>query len=133
MKYLLNTNIIIYYLKGMFPKISEYLRHTPPDDILIPSVAVAELEFGAKNSIDYDANIIKIKRFLKPFSVVPFDASCAPYYGEIRYRLKKSGKPIGANDMLIAATALSNRATLVTHNTDEFCRVEGLKICDWTI
>lgn len=132
MTYMFDTNIIIYCLKNSFPKIMEHLRHTSPNNILIPSIVVAELEFGSKNSVNYESNILKINSFLEPFSIVPFDSSCATYYGEIRHSLKMCGKPIGANDMLIAATALSHKSTLITNNTREFSRIEGLKICDWT-
>ncbi len=62
---------------------------------------------------------------------MPFDDAAAERYGEIRARLQRAGRMIGANDLLIAATALANGLTLITHNTDEFERVEGLVVEDW--
>ncbi len=62
---------------------------------------------------------------------LPFDDAAAERYGEIRARLHRAGRLIGANDLLIAATALANGLTLITHNTDEFKRIEGLPVEDW--
>ena len=74
----------------------------------------------------------KITRFLLPFEIVPFGEKGAAFYGKIKSALEKKGTPIGPNDLLIAATALANQATLVTANLDEFSRVEGLCLEDWT-
>jgi tRNA(fMet)-specific endonuclease VapC len=72
-----------------------------------------------------------LRRFSEPFSSLPFDDDAAEVYGRIRTQLEKSGKPIGPNDLLIAAIAIAHDATLVTHNTGEFSRVEDLRYEDW--
>ena len=69
--------------------------------------------------------------FLSRFQSLPFDDHCAEVYGRIRSRLAELGTPIGPNDLLIAAIAVAQGITLVTHNTREFGRVEGLIWEDW--
>lgn len=69
--------------------------------------------------------------FFKPFISFPFDDSSAKIYGNIKSLLEKNSTPIGHNDLLIASIALSNNLTLVTHNTREFKRIDGLFIEDW--
>lgn len=72
-----------------------------------------------------------ITSFWEPFTSLPFGDDGAEQYGLIRAELKRQGRPIGANDLLIAATALAYDLTLVTHNTREFSRVPGLRLEDW--
>ncbi|MBP5158312.1 MAG: PIN domain-containing protein [Treponema sp.] len=69
---------------------------------------------------------------MRDFEIVPFSGKEAEAYGLIRQQLSADGTPIGGNDMLIAATALANDATVVTHNVKEFSKVKGLRIEDWT-
>ena len=78
-------------------------------------------------------NMNKVKRFLSKFVIVSFDYEESEIYGQIRTDLERSGKLISFPDMLIAATALSYNATLVTNNTQEFSRIDTLKLSDWTI
>ena len=68
---------------------------------------------------------------IEPFACLPFDGRAADAYGSIRADLEREGRPIGPNDLLIAATALAHSLTLVTHNTSEFNRVPGLSLVDW--
>lgn len=72
-----------------------------------------------------------LRRFFQEFATLPFDEKCEEVYGIIRAQLGLAGTPIGPNDLLIAAIALANDFTIVTHNTDEFGRVKGLRIEDW--
>ena len=76
-------------------------------------------------------NLEKIRGFFNRFISLPFDDTAAEIYGRIRSRLEKVGTPIGPNDLLIAAIAVANQITLITHNTAEFGRIEDLKIEDW--
>ncbi len=76
-------------------------------------------------------SLAKQKKFLDQFDSLPFDDQSAIIYGRIRAQLESQGTPIGPTDLLIAAIALANQATLVTHNTREFIRVVGLQIEDW--
>ena len=133
MMYYLDTNIILYSVKGTFTAIKDHFRKIPMQSIVIPDVVMAEIEYGAQKSQNYDNTIRIYTKFTDNFAKAEFDTKSAKVYGEIRSRLEKSGTPIGANDMLIAAIAMSNGGTLVTHNTREFSRIQGLLVEDWTI
>ena len=133
MRYVLDTNTIIYYIKGRYPALDLKLRHTPAQSVFIPSIVKAEIEFGAVKSRDYRKTIELYNRFFEAFTTVPFDEKMTADYGRIRADLERRGEVIGPNDLIIAATALSMDATLVTRNTSEFRRVDGLLVEDWTI
>lgn len=133
MRYYLDTNIIIYALKNTFPSIKSHFEKIPAQSILIPDIVMAEIEYGAKKTVDYNKTIQHYNQFTDIFLKEPFDYKCAKAYGIIRSTLEKQGTPIGANDMLIAATVLANKGILVTHNTKEFSRINGLLIEDWTL
>jgi tRNA(fMet)-specific endonuclease VapC len=94
-------------------------------------VAVAELHFGAYKSPQPAKNFALRATFLPVFLSLPFDDQAAKVYGQIRADLEAKGTQIGPNDLMIAAIALSNDLTLVTHNMAEFGRVPGLKLVDW--
>ena len=106
------------------------MRHRP-EDICISSITLAELEYGVYNSARPSQNQLALMTFLASIPVIPFDADAAREYGIIRADLKKKETLIGANDLLIAAHAKSLDITLVTNNTREFERVEGLKLENW--
>ena len=133
MRYILDTNTIIYYIKGRYPALDLKLRHTPAQSVFIPSIVKAEIEFGAVKSRDYRKTIELYNRFFEAFTIVPFDEKMTADYGRTRADLERRGEVIGPNDLIIAATALSMEATLVTRNIAEFRRVEGLQVEDWTI
>ncbi|MFM6097775.1 MAG: PIN domain-containing protein, partial [Dolichospermum sp.] len=97
------------------------------------SVVKLELFYGAMRSDNPDQIWAKVKRFLEVFISLPLDDISALNAGKIRAQLANLGTPIGYNDLLIASIALSHDLILVTHNTKEFVRVEGLKIEDWEI
>lgn len=132
MKYFLDTNVCIYFLKGLYPKLRDALpaRHT--DDIKIPSVVKAELLYGVEKSREKAKNDEAVRKFLLPFEVVNFGDKEAEVYAEIRAGLEKKGNVIGPNDLIVAATTRANGGVLVTNNTKEFSRVKTLKIEDWT-
>jgi tRNA(fMet)-specific endonuclease VapC len=131
MKYILDTDICVYILKNRHPGIVEKFRQVKPADIGIPAIVEAELLLGAFKSAKRDETISKVRLLLEPLSKVPFGEIEAQSYAEIRSHLEMKGTPIGPNDYIIAATALANRSILVTHNTKEFSRVEGLVVQDW--
>jgi len=151
MTYLLDTNIVVFMMRGLKvranPNTQQRERHRIAGRILnrvqaqraaghevaLSAITVAELEFGAWNSGDYQAELDATRRAITPFLLLPFDADdCAAHYGTIRHKLESSGKSIGSLDTLIAAHALALGATLVTNDTTEFARVPGLKCEDWT-
>jgi len=94
-------------------------------------VVKAELLYGARRSNRVPENLRILERFFAPFICLPFDDSCAEWYGLIRAALSQQGALIGPNDLMIAATALAHVDTLVTHNVREFSRIPGLQIEDW--
>jgi tRNA(fMet)-specific endonuclease VapC len=94
-------------------------------------VVKAELVYGARKSQRQARNLRVLQSFFAPFRSVAFDDACSREYGILRAELEREGKPIGPYDMMVAASALAYDLILVTHNTDEFSRVTGLKWEDW--
>lgn len=131
MIYLLDTNTCIRHINGRSPAIGHQLRQHRPSDILLCSVVVAELLFGAAKSAYGARTMATLQAFLAPFLSLPFDDAAAQVYGPLRADLAQRGALIGPNDLLIAAIALTHGLTLVTHNTREFSRVPGLVLADW--
>jgi len=131
MAFCLDTNICIYALKGRYPAIGRHLQRYVPADITIPALVRAELLLGAKKSRSAKTESV-VRQFLLPYVVLPFDESASAIYAEIRFELEKKGRPIGPNDLIIAATAMAHNKTLVTHNSKEFRRIRRLKTADWT-
>lgn len=129
--YLLDTNVCIRLLNEAHPSVQQHFRSLAPADIALCSVVKAELLFGARRSARVEENLQRLKRFFAPLNSLPFDDLCAEHYALIRADLLSQGKPIGPNDLLIAAIARAYDAVLVTHNTGEFGRVIGLRMEDW--
>jgi len=131
MRYLLDTNACIRYLNGRSESLRQHIISKNPDDLVLCSVVKAELFYGAQKSQNPQKSLQKQLLFVNRFISLPFDDKAAEVYGRIRAQLEKVGTPIGPNDLLIAAIAIANDVTLVTHNTREFRRVMGLVIEDW--
>ncbi|MCC6615211.1 MAG: type II toxin-antitoxin system VapC family toxin [Anaerolineae bacterium] len=131
MKYLLDTNTCIRHLNRRSDSITSHLKAIPETEIALCSVVKAELYAGAMKSQTPAQSLAKQRAFADRFVSLPSDDDCALVYGRIRALLELAGTPIGANDLLIAAIALANKLTLVTHNTREFERINDLKLEDW--
>lgn len=131
MKYLLDTNACISYLNHPQSPIRYRLARLEPASVSVCSVVKAELYFGVMKSSQPIKNQERLETFLQPLASFPFDDTAATVYGKIRAKLSRAGRLIGPYDLQIASIALANDLTLVTHNTDEFSRVDGLKIEDW--
>lgn len=130
LKYLLDTNIVIYVIKRRPPEALEiFNRHH--GHMAISTVTLAELVHGAEKSSDVARNIRVVEDFASRLAVLPYDDKAAWQYGQIRAALEKIGQPIGVNDLHIAAHARSNGLTLVTNNLREFERVPGLLLENW--
>ena len=129
----LDTCICIDFLRGRTPEFYDLLQRTDPQLVLVPSVVAAELLVGAEKSSDPLRARNEVERLLLPFKKVPFDESCAYHYGKLRADLERRGCVIGGNDMMIAATALANNATLVTNNVREFKRIPGFSLEAWAL
>ena len=132
MIYFLDTNICVYYLNNANPVISKRFEELPTASIKIPSMVAAELLYGAEKSGKREHNLKIFKTFLSIYDIVNFDEKAAGHYSIIRADLERRGQIIGGNDIIIAATVLANSGVLVTHNIDEFARINELKTEDWT-
>lgn len=131
MKYYLDTNICIYFLKGVYPELLGKIMSHNPDDIKIPSMVKAELLYGAEKSQRIDENLEKINSFILPYEIIPFGDKAAEIYSRIRSGLEKRASVIGPNDLIIASTVLAQEGCLITNNEKEFNRIPDLKTCNW--
>ena len=130
MKYLLDTNTLIYYFKGL-GNVKERLLACQPSEIVLSSVVYYELQVGILKSTSPQKRIAQLAILKNQVSWVDFDEKSAEATAQIRVELERIGKPIGAYDVQIAGMAIANDLILVTHNTGEFGRVSGLKLEDW--
>ena len=130
--YLLDTNMCIFAIKRRPPHVLEIIREKSKNGIYISSLTIAELEYGVENSKQIENNRIALLKFISLFNVISFDDTDAIQYGKLKAKLKKEGRIIGPIDLLLAAQALSKDLIFITNNVDEFIRVEGLKIEDWS-
>ncbi|MCY7407524.1 MAG: type II toxin-antitoxin system VapC family toxin [Alkalinema sp. CAN_BIN05] len=133
MRYLLDTNVCVMYLNGRSSAIRDRLVSTPIEDMAVCSVVKAELFYGAMRSNNPTRTLERQQDFLERFVSLPFGDESALLFGQIRASLASAGTPIGAYDLQIAAIALANNLILITHNTQEFERVNGLQLEDWEI
>lgn len=132
MIYFLDTNTCIFHLNGSAPNLSDRLEIMPLSDVKIPAIVAAELLYGAEKSVKRERNLKYFNEFLAIYEIVPFDTNAAKCYATIRADLERNGTPIGANDIAIASIALANNGIIVTNNTKEFSRVNGLVVEDWS-
>ncbi len=133
LKYLLDTNACIIYIKNSQSGVRLRLESLPKSEIAVCSIVKAEMFYGSMKSQNQNESLAIQQKFFSQFQSLPFDDEAALILGEIRADLASKGTPIGAYDLQIAAIALANNLTLITHNTKEFSRVENLKIEDWEI
>lgn len=133
MIYLLDTNILIFLIKNQPPAISQRVDALPEDSRLCMSfITWAELLKGAQRSTRKPEVLRRLDALARQVTVqYPQGPAICQHYAEQFTRLKEAGTPIGANDLWIACHALAERATLVTNNTREFRRVQGLIFEDW--
>jgi tRNA(fMet)-specific endonuclease VapC len=131
MLFMLDTNICIYIIKNHPAEVIRKIKKFSPSDLVLSAIIVCELECGVSKSSDPEKNRQTLVKFLAPFEICSFDEQAASHYGDIRAHLERSGKLIGAMDLLIAAHARSLSLTLVTNNLNEFERVPGLRTVNW--
>ena len=130
--YCLDTNVCLDWLKAREPALLDRARQVAVDRIRIPSMVQAELFFGAEICRHPTRERRELQLFLRHFTTLPFDDAAAMHYARIRAELTRRGALIGANDLVIAATALAAGDVLVTRNVAEFSRIDGLTLEDWT-
>ena len=130
LKYLLDTNIVIYVIKR---KPLEALKafNKNANRMAISTITLAELIYGAEKSKQVETNLNAVEDFISHLEVLPYDVNAAQHYGHIKAFLERAGKPIGVNDIHIAAHARSHGLTLVTNNLAEFKRVPNLALENW--
>lgn len=130
LRYLLDTNIVIYVLKRRPIEVLSVFNANA-SRMAISSITLAELMHGAEKSSRVTENLVAIEDFCSRLEVLPYGLKAAQHYGSIRAHLEKQGRPIGINDLHIAAHARSEGLVLVTNNTAEFERVPALEIENW--
>ena len=133
MRYLLDTNTIIFALKDAQREAALRIGQAAQSEVFVCSVVEAELYHGATKYERPSRREVVLGAFLQPFQSLPFDSSCVPHYARIRDHLESRGQIIGGNDLMIAAIAVTHDLTVVTHNCDEFNRVPGLSVEDWSV
>ncbi|MGB3224334.1 MAG: type II toxin-antitoxin system VapC family toxin [Desulforhopalus sp.] len=130
LKYMLDTNIVIYVIKRRPLEILEVFN-AHAGQMCISSITLAELLHGVEKSSMISKNLRKVEDFVSRLEVLPYENTAASHYGDIRANLEKKGTIIGVNDLHLAAHARSEGLVLVSNNVREFERVEGLRLENW--
>jgi tRNA(fMet)-specific endonuclease VapC len=129
--YLLDTNIISYWMRGD-QRLIERIKGVSPGDLSLSAITIAEIYYGIEKSpVKKMVRRAKIEKICSQLEIYPFDEPAAAKYGPIRAKLEKQGTIISERDLQIAAIALANRLCVVTHNTKEFSRIDKLQVEDW--
>ena len=130
-RYLLDTNMASYIIKGNFPHVRQNLQRVAMSEVGISAVTEAELRFGVLRKPQAVRQQVAVEEFILRVEILPWDSDAARHYAALRSALEDSGTPMGNLDMMISAQALASGAVLVTHDK-VFHRVKQLKIEDWT-
>ena len=130
LKYLLDTNIVIYVLKRR-PKEVLDIFNANASRMAISSITLSELIYGAEKSLNTDKNLEAVEEFVSHLEVLPYDAKASQHYGQIKAAFEKKGQIIGENDIHIAAHAIGHGLILVSNNVREFKRVPNLALENW--
>jgi tRNA(fMet)-specific endonuclease VapC len=128
---MLDTNICSYVLRSRPASVKQRFEGAGPDSLSISSVVLAELLYGAARHPAGAAIRREIRDFVSRLAVLPWDGAAAEHYGDLRAALERSGRPLGAMDLMIAAHARSRGATLVSNDVRHLRRVEGLLVANW--
>jgi len=128
---MLDTNILVYAIRHPGDAINDVLAEHVANDICISSITYGELEYGVCKSSNPEQNRQALRQMLSGIPILDFDWQAAEHFGDIFADLERRGQRIGERDMLIASHARSLGYTLVTNNTREFSRVDGLAVVDW--
>jgi tRNA(fMet)-specific endonuclease VapC len=131
-RYLLDTNMASYIIKGNFPRVRQRLEKVPMSEVGISSVTEAELRFGVERKPEATRLKTIVEEFLLRVEILPWDSDAAKQYASVRATLERDGTPMGNLDMMIAAQALASESVLVT-NDQVFRRAKKLRVEDWTM
>jgi len=126
-RYLIDSDILIYFLKGT-PEVIERLTQISPDALHTSRINATELLYGAYNSARTEKNLAIIEPFLERFKILEFDSRASLFFAKEKARLKRLGTPIADMDLMIASIALAQGCVLITNNVKHFERVLGLEI-----
>lgn len=130
-RYLLDTNICIYIINQRPAEVLERFKRLSVEQVALSTITWGELYFGAYKSERLQHNLRNMQALTGLLEVLPVPIAAAEHYGKVRAQLQREGLPIGGNDLWIAAHALAEKLTLVTHNTKEFERIEHLQLENW--
>jgi tRNA(fMet)-specific endonuclease VapC len=130
-RYLLDTNICIYIKNHRPAEVLARFTKLPPGKVVMSAITYGELCFGAEKSSKPKETRHILEHLIALIPVLSLDGAVSTHYGKIRQHLQTSGKPIGNNDLWIAAHALASKLILVTNNVTEFERVPGLRVENW--
>jgi tRNA(fMet)-specific endonuclease VapC len=128
--YLLDTNIVSDVAHNPSGPVARKLSEINPDSVVSSVIVAAEIWFGIENNPSFRSRT-RTESFLKTVQILEMGPEVAPIYGRIRVELKRIGRTLGANDMLIAAHALALEAVLVTDDYKAFAQVPGLNVENW--
>jgi tRNA(fMet)-specific endonuclease VapC len=129
--YLLDTNIISYWMRGDLQLIKK-LKNRSPSELSLSTITLAEIYYGIEKSpVKKKERRAKIEQIKSQLEIYSFNEAAAVKYGVIRTSLEKQGQPISERDLQIAAIALANKLCVITHNVKEFSRIAKLKVDDW--
>ncbi|MCK5521994.1 MAG: type II toxin-antitoxin system VapC family toxin [Thiomargarita sp.] len=129
-KYLLDTNICIFYLKGRF-QLADKIEAVYLSNCFISEITIAELKFCAENSDKIEQNRLVVHELQNKIQIVPI-IGALDLYAKEKARLRRAGTPLDDFDLLIGTTAIANGLIMVTHDTNHFKRLQGIKLEDWT-
>ena len=129
-KFLLDSDILIYFLKGKAQTVSQFAKYAA-NDLAISRINYTEVLYGAYNSAKTDKNLKVVVPFLENFEVFEFDRYAAEIFAKEKARLKRQGAMLADMDLMIASIAIANNLTLVSNNIKHFERVKGLRLENW--
>jgi tRNA(fMet)-specific endonuclease VapC len=130
--YLLDTNIVSYFVRGNYPEVRRRIVRTPPGQMAVSAVTEAELLFWVANNPASARTRVGVADFLLRVPSLPWDSGAAQAYATTRELLRRQGRVLSAEDLMIAAHALSLGLILVTHDI-AFSLPHCLKTEDWTV
>lgn len=129
--YLLDTDIIIYALKGR-KTVQQHLQNHIHDPVAICIISLMELYYGAHKSTRVSSNLAKIKALEQALEIIPVGVESAEIFGMLKSQLEHGGTRLDDFDLIIASCALTRNLTLVSNNTTHFKRIDGLKLENWS-
>ena len=132
MKYLLDTDICIYWLKGK-ATVRAKIEQIDRSDIAICVITATELYFGAYNSNKIEQNLKTAENFIQSITVLPLSNDTLKKFGQLKAQFRKAGTPVADFDLLIASVAIAKNLILVTNNTRHYQRITGLNLDNWSL